>query len=113
MIIVDKVLNKEELQTLAETWFGDMVKGVADIDRGIIALDAELHSDLEQLLLENGSKQKDLWGFNIYPEELGDDFIEYDSLINIRPGQGNRSRGVEDDATREKLKETIIKWVNL
>lgn len=113
MIIVDKVLNQEDLQAMAKTRFGDMIKGVADIDRGIIALDAELSADLEALLLANGSKQKDLWGFNIYPEESGDDFIEYDSLINIRPGQGNRSRGVEDDATREKLKETIIKWVNL
>ena len=113
MIIVDKVLNQEDLQAMAKTRFGDMIKGVADIDRGIIALDAELSADLEALLLANGSKQKDLWGFNIYSEETEDDFIEYDSLINIRPRQGNRSRGVEDDAIREKIRETIIKWVNL
>ena len=111
MIILEKAITIEELRKLAENWFGDMVKGVGDIELGIISLDAELHSDLEEIMLENGSKQKDLWGFNLYPEFDGEDFIEYDSLINIRPGQGNRSRGVEDETIRKKLEETINKWI--
>ena len=88
---------------MAANLFGDMVKAVVDVERGIIALDAELHSDLEALLLANGSNQKDLWGVNIYPEQGGDEFIEFDSMINLRPSQGNKSRGVEDKALRLKI----------
>lgn len=81
-----------------------MVKAVVDVDREIMALDAELHSDLEANLLEDGSRQPHLWGINLYPELRSEDWIEFDSLINIRPAQQNRSRGVED----ERLRQVII-----
>lgn len=93
---------------MAAAMFGDMVKAVVDIDRGIIAIDAELHSDLEALLIEDGSKQKDLWGINLYPEINGDGFIEFDSMINMRPLQGNRSRGVDNEDTRKKIIEVVM-----
>jgi len=80
-----------------------MIKAVVDIDRGIIAVDAELHSDLEALLLEDGSRQKNLWGVNFYPALTGDDFLEFDSMINIRPSQNNKSRGVDDPEIRKKI----------
>ena len=73
-----------------------------------MAVDAELHSDEEQALIESGSRQEHLWGINIYPELSGDDFFEFDSMINIRPAQKNRSRGVED----EKIRKRIMKIVN-
>lgn len=88
-------------------YFGDMVKGVVDISERKIALDAEMHADLETLLLQEGSQQKNLWGINLYPEMEGEDFLEFDSLINIRPNQGNRSRGVEDPAIQDAIKEII------
>ena len=88
-----------------------MIKAVVDVQRELIALDAELHSDLEALLLENNSKQKDLWGINLYPEMEGDDFIEFDSMINMRPSQGNRSRGVEDEIIRRKIVEIVTKRI--
>ena len=113
MIILQESITKAELRTMADHRFGDMVKGVVDIGRGLLALDAELHADLETLLLENGAKQEDLWGINLYPDMDGDDFIEFDSLINIRPWQGNRSRGVNNEETREKIKEVMEKWINL
>ena len=91
--------------------FGDMVKGVVDAEKEILAVDAELHSDLEALLLEAGSKQKDLWGVNIYPAQQGGGFIEFDSMINIRPSQGNRSRGVDDAAARQKISAVVAKRV--
>jgi hypothetical protein len=90
---------------------GDMVKAVVDVDKNLIAVDAELHSDLEALLLDNGSKQKDLWGINLYPEMGGDEFIEFDSMINVRPSHGNKSRGVTDEDTRKKIIEIIAKRV--
>lgn len=88
-------------------YFGDMVKGVVDVSERKIALDAEMHADLETLLLQEGSLQKNLWGINLYPEMVGEDFLEFDSLINIRPNQGNRSRGVEDPAIQNAIKEIV------
>ena len=92
---------------MAANTFGDLVKAVVDIDRGVLAVDAELHSDLEALLLQDGSQQKNIWGINLYPEIEGDGFIEFDSLINMRPSQGNRSRGVENRELCKKIIELV------
>lgn len=103
MRIVTEILRMAELKQMAAAGFGDMVKAVVDISAELIAVDAELHADLEALLLENGSKQKDLWGINLYPDLEEKDFLEYDSMINIRPSQNNRSRGVDSAEIREKI----------
>ena len=109
MLICEKTVGRDELRQMAAQGFGDMVKGVVDVERELLALDADLHADLEALLLENGSAQKDLWGINLYPDE-DEDFIEFDSLINIRPMSGNRSRGVDDPDIQEKIVEVVAKW---
>lgn len=83
-IITDKIAIGE-LKEMSEKMFGNLVKAVVDIKKGIMAVDAELHADEEAVLLENGSEQKNLWGINFYPEISGDDFIEFDSMINLRP----------------------------
>jgi hypothetical protein len=111
MKIIRDSLSLGELQEMASGRFGNMVKVVADIDRGLLAVDAELHSDLEALLLQDGSKQKNLWGINLYPEILGDDFLEFDSMINLRPSQGNSSRGVENEAVRAKISALVQKTI--
>lgn len=112
MKIVTTNITLSELKEIAGHIFENMVKAVVDIEREIIAVDAELHSDLEALLLEDGSKQKNLWGINFYPELQGDEFIEFDSMINIRPSQNNRSRGVEDEIIRKKICEIVATKVN-
>ena len=104
MKIIDKEITIQELWKMAQETFGNMVKAVVDVKREIMAVDAELHADEEAYLLEHGSDQKDLWGINLYPEISGDDFVEFDSMINLRPAQGNRSRGVEDAKTQEKIR---------
>ncbi len=109
-MIIDTV-TLDELRQMAELLFGNIVKAVVDVERELIAVDAELHSDLEALLLQDGSRQKNLWGINFYPEIQGDEFIEFDSLINIRPSQGNRSRGVEDENIRTQIVEIVAKRV--
>ena len=81
MLILQQPVSREELRKIAGNTFGDMVKAVADIRRGLLALDADLHADLERLLLEDGSAGEDLWGFNLWVDENGEDFIEFDSLI--------------------------------
>ena len=93
----------DELRQLAERRFGDMVKAVVDLRRGILLLDAELHADQEAELLAEGSAQGDLWGINLYPAADGADWLEFDSMINLRPSFGNRSRGVDEPATREAI----------
>jgi len=111
MKIIEKNIPLGELDNMAKKTFGNLVKAVADVEKQIMAVDAELHADLEALLLEKGSKQKDLWGINIYPELEGDDFIEFDSMINLRPSQGNRSRGVEDAKIRSNIRTIVNKLI--
>lgn len=111
MQILQEKISRLQLKELAANTFVDMIKCVADVGRNIMAVDAELHADLESLLLENGSEQDNLWGFNLYPDETGDDFIEFDSLINIRSWQGNRSRDVEDPEVREQIKSIVSQFV--
>ncbi len=109
--IIDQPIPKAELAEIAKERFGDMVKAVVDLERGMMAVGGELHADEESVLLEQGSKHENLWGINLYPGETGDAFLEYNSMINIRPSQGNRSRGVEDEALRQKIREAVGRLV--
>jgi hypothetical protein len=109
MMIVRESLKFEALKQMAARLFGDLVKAVVDVDRELIAVDAELHADLEALLLQDGSQQKSLWGVNLYPDLPAEEFIEFDSMINMRPSQGNRSRGVADEAIRKQVAAVIDK----
>lgn len=108
MKIITDSISRSELQKIADTLFGNLVKAVVDIRKEILAVGGEMHADEERLLLEHGSKQEDLWGINLYPALTGSDFIEYDSMINVRPTQKNLSRGVDDPKIRGKI-ELIIK----
>lgn len=103
----DNPISKAELSSMSAAMFGDMVKAVVDVRREMMAVDAELHSDEEALLLEHGSAQEDLWGINLYPALHGSDFVEFDSMINLRPSRGNRTRGVEDGVVRDRILEII------
>lgn len=107
IIIINKQTPKDEIEKLANEQFGNLVKAVIDIEQKIMAAGGEMHADEEALLLENGSKQENLWGINLYPEKTKDDWIEFDSMINIKPRQNNRSRGVEDEETRKKIIEIV------
>ena len=106
--IIRNIVTRRELSNMAKQQFGDMVKAVVDVEQGIMAIGGELHSDEEALLLDQGSAQKDLWGINLYPERPVPEWIEFDSMINVRPSGGNRSRAVE----RADLREAITTIVN-
>jgi len=105
--IVTHPITRADLAAIAAKQFGDLVKAVVDVAQGILAIGGELHADEEALLLEEGSRQEDLWGINLYAGKPSDEWIEFDSLINVRPSQGNRSRGVEDPAIRAKIVEIV------
>jgi hypothetical protein len=101
VIIREKVMRDELKKYLLE---GTLVKAVVDIEKGIMAVGGGLHADEEHILLEDGSQQENLWGINIYLDDRSESWIECDSMINIRPTQGNRSRGVEDERIQQKIR---------
>ena len=106
MKIITEKISVNELNEMAKNMFGNLVKAVVDLDKKIMTVDGELHADEEALLLQNGSEQKNLWGINIYPE-IKENFIEFDSLINIRPSMGNLTRGVEDESVRKLITKVV------
>ena len=107
IILIEKPISTIELKQIAQKRFGDMVKAVVDIDKKIMAIGAGLHADEEAFLLEKESLQENLWGINIYPDLEMPDRIEFDSMINIRPRQNNRSRGIENEKIRNQILEVI------
>jgi hypothetical protein len=111
MKIITETVTGHELKQMAANMFGDMVKAVVDVDRRILAIDGELHADLEALLLEKGSSLKNLWGVNLYPEMPGDEFVEFNSMINVRPSQGNRTLGIKSEETRRKVVQVIAERI--
>lgn len=113
MKLLSEKISVPELQKMASEKFGNMVKAVVDVSRSLMVVDAEMHSDQETFLLEQGSHQKDLWGINLYPDLPREDenFIEFDSMINLRPLDNNRSRLVEDPVLRERIIAIVRDWV--
>jgi hypothetical protein len=111
--VVRDGVSLEHLAAMAEDGFGDLVKAVVDVRIGIIAIGGGLHADEEAVLLDLGSAQVDLWGINLYPEQHGtEDWIEFDSMINVRPKQNNRSRSVEDAETRRQIVDIVGRLVS-
>ncbi len=106
-IVRDKI-SRNDLQKLANERFGDLVKAAVDIKQGIIALGPELHADAEAELIEKeGSLRENIWGINLYPAESGDAFLEFDSMINLKPAHGNRTRGVDDEKIRKEIRRVV------
>lgn len=110
--IIDKKIAESELREIAKDFYVEMVKGVVDVEREIIAIGGEYHMDANVVLIENGSKQQNIWGFNWYFDKSGNERIEYVSLINIRPTQGNRTMEVQDIFLRDKMKTIILKYLS-
>lgn len=103
--IIKEKITSEKLREFLNQPFEDMVKFVVDIKKGIIALGGEMHADAEEILLHDGSSQSDLWGANIYPD--AEEKIQYESLINIRPSQGNNSMEIKDEGLKSKIADIV------
>jgi hypothetical protein len=103
----------DELRRMAAEQFGDFVKAVVDVERGVMAIGGELHADEETVLLQQGARQTHFWGINLYPDRPSADLIEFDSLINVRPSQGNRSRGVENVRVQQQIRSVVGRLVVL
>jgi len=109
--IIKDSISKKELIDIAENQFGDLVKAVVDVEKEIMAIGGELHADEESLLLQNGSSQENLWGINIYPNNQEENMTEFDSMINVRPSQENRSRGVESLDMQRKIRDIVNRLI--
>ena len=111
ILIVSAPVSLDELRRMAAEAFGDFVKAVVDVQGGVMAIGGELHADEEALLLQQGARQVDLWGVNLYADRPAAELVEFDSMINVRPSQGNRSRGVEDAAVRRRILDIVARLV--
>jgi len=109
--LVDKPISRQDLKTAARPYYEEVVKAVVDVEKGIMAIGGELHADEEKFLIEMESKQEHLWGINLFMELDPPDMVEFDSLINIRPSQNNRSRGVEDTGIRKRIQEIVTSLI--
>ncbi|MBD3390795.1 MAG: hypothetical protein GF418_02060 [Chitinivibrionales bacterium] len=112
MTILTKQISLSVLKGEHCRAFSTLTKAVVDIDKGVMAVDAELHADQEEMLLQDGSRQESLWGINLYPDRSREDFIEYTSLINIRPRENNMSMEVESEDIRQKVRDVVFSLVN-
>jgi hypothetical protein len=112
VIIVRDHISVDELRRMALDRFGDLVKVVVDVERELMAVDAGMHADEEAGLMDDGSDQSHLWGINLYPADHGaDGWLEFDSMINLRPGQGNRTRSVDDPVMRSRIAQIVDRLV--
>lgn len=112
IVLVREPIALPRVHEIADKLFGDLVKAVVDIERGIMAIGGELHADEEAILLDDGSHQADLWGINLYPADFDSDgWLEFDSMINVRPRLGNNSRDVEDPERRQRIIDIVARLV--
>ncbi|OHA89579.1 MAG: hypothetical protein A3C70_02370 [Candidatus Zambryskibacteria bacterium RIFCSPHIGHO2_02_FULL_43_14] len=110
--IIKDTISKEELKALAHEQYGDIIKVAVDVTQEIMGVGGELHIDIQSLLIEQENSQgQDTWGINLYLEKTGDEFIEFDSMINLKPLLGNKTRGVESLEVQNKIREIVGKLV--
>ncbi|MBI1974554.1 MAG: hypothetical protein HYS51_01740 [Candidatus Zambryskibacteria bacterium] len=110
--IVKDAITLAELKALAHEQYGDIIKADVDVARGIMGVGGELHVDIQSILIEReGSKGQDVWGINLYLEKTGDEFIEFDSMINLKPSLGNKTRGIESVEIQNKIREIVSRLV--
>lgn len=112
MYVIENPITKEKLKKIGEERFGDLVKGAVDIEKGIMVLGGEFHMDESNFLYEQCQSNSDnVWGINLYPDRSGDDMIEYDSVINLKPALGNRTRSVDNPEIKEKIRKIVKKLI--
>ncbi|MBI2025362.1 hypothetical protein HYT04_01045 [Candidatus Kaiserbacteria bacterium] len=110
--IVKDGITREELRALAHEQYGDIIKAVVDVERGIMGVGGELHVDIQSLLIEKEHSRGDTtWGINLYLDKTGGEFIEFDSMVNLKPALGNKTRAVESVEVQEKIKEIVRRLI--
>jgi hypothetical protein len=106
IILLSEKASKNEIKAMLDE-YGNMIKIAVDIRRKMLAGGGEMHADCEQVLLENGCEQEDIWGANWYP---GDQRVEFEALINIRPHLGNRGMLIQNQEIRDTV-EAVTRYI--
>lgn len=106
-------LNKSQTDQLAKEFVGDKIKIAIDVEDRTVAAGGTLHTDVRSLLLKHGSKQKNIWGVDFYPERESGNRLDYTALINERPREGNPSQVVSDPDVRKKIQDILNKYFEL
>ncbi len=110
--IVKNKINIKEIKALAHKQYQDIIKAVVDVRQEIMGIGGELHIDIQSILVEKeSSRGNETWGINLYLDKTGDDFIEFDSMINLKPNFGNRSRDIENEEVKDKIREIVNKLI--
>jgi len=109
--LLNNPIALEELRVLAQERFGDMVKADVDVVRDVMIVGGAMHADMEADLITEGSQHENIWGINLYPDRSFDEWVEFDSMINLKASQGNRSRGVESAEVREKILSIVSRYI--
>ena len=111
-VVVKDTVSIPELKALAHEFYGDVIKAVIDVRQGILGVGGEFHSEIERLLIEDHDAQReDTWGINLLLDKSGNDFIEFDSMINLKPAHGNRTRDVENEEARQNIRSIVAQRV--
>ncbi|MFH1608523.1 MAG: DUF5674 family protein [Patescibacteria group bacterium] len=111
--ILDHKISIDEVKIMADFWYSTMIKGAVDIEGGRVALGGDYHIEDSELLTSTGSKFEDVWGFNIRFEENTNGVLEFDSMVNIKPNLGNRSRNISNEEIIRKAEEIILRFIDL
>lgn len=109
--IITEPITRAEAREIAKEVYGNMIKGAVDIEGEVVALGGEYHMDANMVLIGSGSKQSDIWGFNLYLEKPRENWIICTSLINIRPAQGNRGLLIEDISLQKRICAIVNKKI--
>lgn len=103
VLIIREKATKEQIQKMLET-LGNYIKVAVDISKGVLAGGGILHADCESVLIQDGSKQEDIWGADWFPENGK---IRFEAMINIAPRRKNRSMEIQDQTIRNKVVDVI------
>jgi hypothetical protein len=95
--------TREQLQDMLEAQ-GSYLKLAVDVAQGLVVGGGEYHADCEEVLLEQGSRQENIWGADWYPDSHA---VAFGALINIRPRQNNRAMEVQDAALRARIEQIV------
>lgn len=108
-LIHEKIEREELAQIIREGYYEGMVKLAVDVERGILALGGEWHSDAQEILIADGSEADDVWGANLYPWKEPRERIVYTSLINLKPAIPHRKTEITDSVLRKRIHESVTR----
>ena len=111
--IIKQKITTPQLKQFAAEDYTTMIKGVADIEQEIMAIGGRLHAEAEAVLLDQSSRQENLWGFNIHFNKSKEEMVEYYSFINIRPNQNNFQMEIKNHELRNKIKKIVEAFIDL